>query len=578
MEIEGNAWRTSEERGQDGAGEAAENDDAERLQTPTIGGNGWDESELETPRARVDSSSSSNGEERSSVAPRYTRPVLAMAALSLTSSSPRSSLDNIDVAATPATARPEISSRKSSLATITSSKSPDLYEMASMYQPDEPTSLVVADATGGYFQNVNLSTPTVERFEVLGGASEWSNGFHRAAIANGSGTGRSSNGHRRNASEASNASASSSTAAQEIRRASWYAPSTSQAREEVSQRHQSQDIAYNPRKSESSSSIAESVGTAGDATDSEYEDQRSRSHSRQGSRRPSAANLPSLAGKRLSSFAPIADISRNSSQTNIATNGHEVSSSRGPFTVTSPQTSPPLDQSWSRRSQTLSPDAVPSTSSSMTASTSAQSSASSASSTGSADPTKAWQSVKGKQMEITGIGNKPENAPPPGKRRKHKPSPMDKVMSKTRPRDLPPKARDEDVSSATWVRAIITNETHFNQQRHLKEYEEMLVLSKAAEKRRQAVMATKQREKEKLADEALPTWEKQILPNWKAVLRDDKLRRIWWSGTMPPRHRARLWQGCIGNGLALSKGASSPASRCSGLLIANQLRTVGLSR
>lgn len=83
----------------------------------------------------------------------------------------------------------------------------------------------------------------------------------------------------------------------------------------------------------------------------------------------------------------------------------------------------------------------------------------------------------------------------------------------------------------------------------------MLTMSKAAEKRRQAVLAAKIQEKEQLADQALSTWEKQILPNWKAVLRDDKLRKVWWSGTMPPRYRARFWQGCIGNGLALSKGA-----------------------
>jgi hypothetical protein len=88
----------------------------------------------------------------------------------------------------------------------------------------------------------------------------------------------------------------------------------------------------------------------------------------------------------------------------------------------------------------------------------------------------------------------------------------------------------------------------------MKAYEDMLVVSRAAEKKRQAVLALKIQEKEHLADQALPTWDKQILPNWKAVLRDEKLRKVWWSGTMPPRHRARFWQGCIGNGLALSKG------------------------
>lgn len=83
----------------------------------------------------------------------------------------------------------------------------------------------------------------------------------------------------------------------------------------------------------------------------------------------------------------------------------------------------------------------------------------------------------------------------------------------------------------------------------------MVLASKAAEKKRQTILAAKVQQKQLLANQALPTWEKSILPNWKAVLRDEKLRDTWWSGTMPPRHRARLWQGCIGNGLALGKAS-----------------------
>lgn len=366
------------------------------LQTPTLrGGDGFtDETTMETPRQPVKHAG-------------HPHPVLAsMTALSMTES-PRPSFDD------PGTARPDaMSSRKSSLATLTGAKSPDLYEMASMYHPDEPTSLVVADANGGYFQNVKLSTPAVERFEIMGGASDWSNGLRDASSG-------LRNGHH--------------TA------------------------DQAEDGTYNPRKSTSTSSLADSVGTAGDATDSEYEDQRSRSHSRQGSRRPSAANLPSLAGKRLSSFAPIADISRNNSTTNVAL--HADHEPNAPSTSASPQISPPLaSSSRSGRSQSLSPPAARNGfSSSMHVTTSNESSASSASSSASADATKAWQSVKGKQMEIVGIENKPENAPLPGKRKKHKPSPLDKVMSKTRPRDLPPKARDEDVRCQTGLGWSVAN-------------------------------------------------------------------------------------------------------------------------
>jgi hypothetical protein len=67
----------------------------------------------------------------------------------------------------------------------------------------------------------------------------------------------------------------------------------------------------------------------------------------------------------------------------------------------------------------------------MVAVTSNQSTASSASSAKSSDIAQGPHIVNGKQMEIVGIGNKPENGPPPGKRKKQKPRVIDKVMSKT---------------------------------------------------------------------------------------------------------------------------------------------------
>lgn len=82
----------------------------------------------------------------------------------------------------------------------------------------------------------------------------------------------------------------------------------------------------------------------------------------------------------------------------------------------------------------------------------------------------------------------------------------------------------------------------------------MMRASKESEKKRHQERSAKRASRDLIATQAFPTWEKDILPNWKATLRDEALRRIWWSGTMPARHRARLWQGCIGNGLALGKG------------------------
>lgn len=81
----------------------------------------------------------------------------------------------------------------------------------------------------------------------------------------------------------------------------------------------------------------------------------------------------------------------------------------------------------------------------------------------------------------------------------------------------------------------------------------MLIASKEAAKKKQAARQAKRQAREAASKQALHTWEKEILPNWKSVLRKDELRQVWWSGTMPPRYRARFWQSCIGNSLVLGK-------------------------
>lgn len=47
----------------------------------------------------------------------------------------------------------------------------------------------------------------------------------------------------------------------------------------------------------------------------------------------------------------------------------------------------------------------------------------------------------------------------------------------------------------------------------------------------------------------------------EVVLRDEPrsktLRQMWWKGTMPPRHRGRLWHQCIGNSGAVGRCGSS---------------------
>ncbi|GAA5867277.1 hypothetical protein JCM1840_005006 [Sporobolomyces johnsonii] len=121
-----------------------------------------------------------------------------------------------------------------------------------------------------------------------------------------------------------------------------------------------------------------------------------------------------------------------------------------------------------------------------------------------------------------------------------KPNMMQKVVSMTRQRDLPPKSKEEE-------------------EKHLKELAEMRVASQEAEKRHRSELDARAAARAAALASALPTWESQILPNWRTVLHSDSqgraLRSLWWQGTMPVRFRGRLWAMCIGNGLAVSKSA-----------------------
>lgn len=118
---------------------------------------------------------------------------------------------------------------------------------------------------------------------------------------------------------------------------------------------------------------------------------------------------------------------------------------------------------------------------------------------------------------------------------------LEQVISRTRPKYLPPKALIED-------------------QKHLKEFDEMMTASLEIQKRKRELENEKKLAREKLLASYQPTWEKEILPNWKSVLRRDDasgraLSRMWWLGTMPPRHRGRLWHQCIGNAGAVGRSA-----------------------
>ncbi|GAA5910639.1 hypothetical protein JCM6882_001046 [Rhodosporidiobolus microsporus] len=121
---------------------------------------------------------------------------------------------------------------------------------------------------------------------------------------------------------------------------------------------------------------------------------------------------------------------------------------------------------------------------------------------------------------------------------------MQKVISFTRQRDLPPKSKEEE-------------------EKHLKQLAEMRAASKEAEKRRRSATEARAAARSAALASALPAWESAILPNWRAVLHDSSqgrhLRQLWWDGTMPTRWRGRLWGLAIGNGIAVPKSAFGKA-------------------
>lgn len=306
---------------------------------------------------------------------------------------------------------------------------------------------------------------------------------------------RRKSGPERHRHTASDASASSAGSLKGVRRASWYAPasfSTPNFALEAVEAHgrtkrataEPADIdSYNPRASTSSSSIADSVGTAGEASDSEYEEQRSRSVSRPTSRKPSSDDLAGIlsGSKRLSSFAPIKSLSFNSSQTNLA-NGVEPSHTGtahaddacGRVSHLLPEDSSKGRSAGSTlqkrldTADSLTPDYRPASrldsspsslsdargngddtsaerSAEMHRTSSAQSDCSTASSATSSIQSASGQAGEG-SAPVTSLESTAVNGKAPRIGKKQKASILQKVMSKTRPRDLPPKDKHEDVS------------------------------------------------------------------------------------------------------------------------------------
>ncbi|TVY31596.1 TBC1 domain family member [Lachnellula subtilissima] len=115
------------------------------------------------------------------------------------------------------------------------------------------------------------------------------------------------------------------------------------------------------------------------------------------------------------------------------------------------------------------------------------------------------------------------------------------VLSRTRPSWLPPKDPAEE-------------------KRHLKEYQRMMALSIAADRKKEVEQRAKSTCKDDTVSSLLRIWEEHVLPNWDEVTRQKRTRELWWRG-IAPRSRGQVWAKAIGNELGLSESSYTAALR-----------------
>ncbi|TVY17577.1 TBC domain-containing protein C23D3.03c [Lachnellula arida] len=115
------------------------------------------------------------------------------------------------------------------------------------------------------------------------------------------------------------------------------------------------------------------------------------------------------------------------------------------------------------------------------------------------------------------------------------------VLSRTRPSWLPPKDPAEE-------------------KRHLKEYQRMMTLSIAADRKKEVEQRAKSTCKDDTVSSLLRIWEEHVLPNWDEVTRQKRTRELWWRG-IAPRSRGKVWARAIGNELGLSESSYTAALR-----------------
>jgi hypothetical protein len=114
------------------------------------------------------------------------------------------------------------------------------------------------------------------------------------------------------------------------------------------------------------------------------------------------------------------------------------------------------------------------------------------------------------------------------------------MLSRTRPSWLPPKSPREE-------------------RRHLKEYQQMMVASMEAEKRRDQLQQKQKTSKDDSKEALSQIWEQYVCPSWNVVLSEHRTRELWWRG-VSPKVRGHVWQRAIGNSLALTEASYIRAS------------------
>ncbi|KAJ6259853.1 Drainin [Drechslerella dactyloides] len=107
------------------------------------------------------------------------------------------------------------------------------------------------------------------------------------------------------------------------------------------------------------------------------------------------------------------------------------------------------------------------------------------------------------------------------------------ALSRTRPGWLPPKSKHEE-------------------EKHLKEYQEMMRLSIESDRRRAEKERLEAANREKQREAVHKTWDDKILPNWNQAILEQSTRELWWAG-VSPKSRGIVWQRAIGNALKVSE-------------------------